>query len=141
MTDELKQWEYDKGYAKGYSDGRASLIEEPKWIPVSDKLPNFNDIVLASADSDYDELRVIITVYSGEEFWFNGKIKAWMPLPEPYKVESEDKRMTLEENIKIILKYHFDIARDEIIEAATKRIMVQIERQKDELPKGDTDGK
>ena len=28
MTDELKQWEYDKGYAKGYSDGRASLIEE-----------------------------------------------------------------------------------------------------------------
>lgn len=37
--------------------------------------------------------------------------------------------MTLEENIKTILKYHFDIARDEIIEAATKRIMVQIERQ------------
>ena len=28
MTDELKQWEYDKGYAKGYSDGRASVIEE-----------------------------------------------------------------------------------------------------------------
>ena len=28
MTDELKQWEYDKGYTKGYSDGRASLIEE-----------------------------------------------------------------------------------------------------------------
>ena len=28
MTDELKQWEYDKGYTKGYSDGRASVIEE-----------------------------------------------------------------------------------------------------------------
>lgn len=28
MTDELKQWEYDKGYTKGYSDGRASLVEE-----------------------------------------------------------------------------------------------------------------
>ena len=32
MTDELKQWEYDKGYAKGYSDGRASLIEELEKI-------------------------------------------------------------------------------------------------------------
>ena len=32
MTDELKQWEYDKGYTKGYSDGRASLIEELEKI-------------------------------------------------------------------------------------------------------------
>lgn len=59
------------------------------WIPVTDRLPNFNDIVLASTDSDYDELRVILTVYNAEEFWFNGKIKAWMPLPKPYNEESE----------------------------------------------------
>ena len=67
--------------------------QEPKtrhWIPVSERMPNFNDIVLASTDSDYDELKVILTVYEGEEFWFNGKIKAWMPLPKPYKAESED---------------------------------------------------
>ena len=32
MTDELKQWEYDKGYTKGYSDGRASLNEELEKI-------------------------------------------------------------------------------------------------------------
>ena len=31
MTDELKQWEYDKGYTKGYSDGKASLIKETKY--------------------------------------------------------------------------------------------------------------
>ena len=31
MTDELKQWECDKGYTKGYSDGRASLIKEIKY--------------------------------------------------------------------------------------------------------------
>lgn len=66
------------------------IVAQAQWIPVSERLPNFNDIVLASADSDYDELRVILTVYSGEEFWFNGKIKAWMPLPEPYKAESEE---------------------------------------------------
>lgn len=68
-----------------------SLQKEPKWIPISERLPKFNDIVLASSDSDYPELRVILTVYSAEEFWFNGKIKAWMPLPEPYKEESEVK--------------------------------------------------
>ena len=32
MTDEIKQWEYDKGYTKGYSDGRASFIEELEKI-------------------------------------------------------------------------------------------------------------
>jgi len=68
------------------------VTPQPKWIPVSERLPNFNDIVLASADSDYDELRVILTVYGGEEFWFNGKIKAWMPLPKPYKIESEEEK-------------------------------------------------
>lgn len=68
------------------------ISQEPKtrhWIPVSERMPNFSDIVLASTDSDYDELKVILTVYEGEEFWFNGKIKAWMPLPKPYKAESE----------------------------------------------------
>jgi len=70
--------------------GAIELLEQTRWIPVSERLPNFNDIVLASADSDYDELRVILTVYNAEEFWFNGKIKAWMPLPEPYKAESEE---------------------------------------------------
>ena len=28
MIDELKQWEYDKGYDKGYSDCEASLNEQ-----------------------------------------------------------------------------------------------------------------
>lgn len=71
--------------------GAIELLEQTRWIPVTDRLPNFNDIVLASAESDYDELRVILTVYNAEEFWFNGKIKAWMPLPKPYNEESEDK--------------------------------------------------
>ena len=41
--------------------------------------------------------------------------------------------MTLEENIRAILECNFIIAKEEIIEAATKRIMEQILRQKDEL--------
>ena len=60
-----------------------------EWIPVKERKPKFNDIVLASTNSDYDELRVVLTVYKADEFWFNGAIKAWMPLPEPYKEEEE----------------------------------------------------
>lgn len=37
--------------------------------------------------------------------------------------------MTLEENIRAILECNFVIAREEVIEAATKRIMEQISRQ------------
>ena len=37
--------------------------------------------------------------------------------------------MTLEENIKAILECNFSIARDEVIDSATKRIMEQISRQ------------
>lgn len=72
-----------------YKGAKIDFHCRPMWIPVSEGLPNFNDIVLASTYSDYDELRVILTVYNGEEFWFDGRIKAWMPSPLPYKVESE----------------------------------------------------
>ena len=66
-----------------------SVEKTAEWIPVKERKPKFNDIVLASTNSDYDELRVVLTVYKADEFWFNGAIKAWMPLPEPYKEESE----------------------------------------------------
>lgn len=67
-----------------------ALEQEPRWIPVSEMLPDFNDVVLASTDSNYDESKVIIIVYNADEFWFNGRIKAWMPLPKPYRAESEE---------------------------------------------------
>lgn len=43
--------------------------------------------------------------------------------------------MTLEENIKAILECNFAIAKEEVIEAAARRIMEQISRQKNE-PEG-----
>ena len=65
---------------------------DTEWIPVSERLPNFNDIVLVSVDCDYPELKVVLTIYQADGYWFDGKIKAWMPIPEPYKAESEDKK-------------------------------------------------
>lgn len=43
--------------------------------------------------------------------------------------------MTLEENIRIILECGFLIAKEEVIESVTKRIMEQISRQESEALK------
>ena len=62
------------------------------WIPVSKKMPNFGDLVFASTDSDYEELKVIITVYECQEYWFNGKIEAWMPRLKKYDPQESEER-------------------------------------------------
>jgi hypothetical protein len=72
-------------------------LPEPKWIPVSERLPedghsvlfcdNNNDIMVGyhvkgrpdthfSQDGTYEDMK---------------NVRAWMPLPEPYKAESEDR--------------------------------------------------
>jgi hypothetical protein len=70
-----------------------------KWIPVSEKLPEEGKTVMASTNYGiYPEAR-----YSkkygwrwpwevGEDYWTEivDDVEAWMPLPEPYKAESEN---------------------------------------------------
>ena len=67
MTDELKQWEYDKGYTKGYSDGRASLIEELEKIKAKiDNLKKAHHIWLIDQDVLIDECSEIIDEHISE---------------------------------------------------------------------------
>ena len=83
---------------------------EPRWIPVSERLPEVNQRVLVtsygrvcyammtSADGNsghpvfrlQDSLneRVVCETTVHSEFT-TSRIIAWMPLPEPYKTESE----------------------------------------------------
>lgn len=71
--------------------------ERREWIPVSERLPETDEDVLITDG---------VTVYIGwmidatdrqwradsEDNYFINDVIAWMPLPEPYKVESEDKK-------------------------------------------------
>ena len=61
--------------------------EKTGWIPVSERLPEESKrYVVATKYND-----VMTDFYTGEGFLGDGII-AWMPLPEPYKAESEDKK-------------------------------------------------
>lgn len=80
----------------------------PEWIPVSERLPKACGmyIVTRKIYECPDTIPIIIS----DESWFDGQntwhndnrinhnreylsdVIAWMPLPEPYKGESEDKK-------------------------------------------------
>ena len=73
-------------------DMAISALSENKgeWIPVSERLPEIGDTVLCSVKTpECIYHHIIICKYCAEDFWKDGTIRAWQPLPEPYKAESE----------------------------------------------------
>ncbi len=67
--------------------------QEPKWIPVSERLPeNRNQEVLISLEWGIDIGRYSDGEWSSE--WINhyddGNVLAWMPLPTPYEPQEID---------------------------------------------------
>lgn len=107
---EIYEKAYKEGYDKGWSDG--NFIGANRWIPISERLPEVNQRVLVtsygrvcyammtSVDGNsgnpvfrlQDSLneRVVCETTVHSEFT-TSRIIAWMPLPEPYKTESEAK--------------------------------------------------
>lgn len=69
-----------------------ALEQEPNWIPVGERLPkeSLNSVIGWDACRE----RCVFVQYINGHFQITGKnesfnIKAWMPLPEPYKAESD----------------------------------------------------
>ena len=60
-----------------------ALEQEPKWIPVSERLPEKGGLYLV-----YTEEQPFVCPFKDGEFFID-EVLAWMPLPEPY-AESED---------------------------------------------------
>lgn len=61
-----------------------------RWIPIIERLPERDVLVLCSIRDGCSDYRVIISKNDGAYWWNDGTIEAWMPLPEPYKAESEE---------------------------------------------------
>lgn len=75
--------------------------QEPRWIPVSERLPEKNGAYLAYIiNPSDDECRYIMTCeyfvndpyhWCPDDETASHNVVAWMPLPEPYKAEGSDK--------------------------------------------------
>lgn len=84
-----KELRNEKQYSS--ADKLLPIIEEAKkdgWIPCSERLPEEEGMYLITSNL-FGSLEVQYVFYSEnvQMFVCNGTPVAWMPLPEPYKVE------------------------------------------------------
>ncbi len=73
------------------------LKESQRWIPVEERLPKEDDLVLVAVNGIYNHITFSDAIELGEfcsdgtwfidgyPDWDNPNIAAWMPLPEPYQ--------------------------------------------------------
>lgn len=77
------------------------LEQEPRWIPVSERLPKAGEYIGDVAkyylvQNEYGDM--LVARYTHSEYWeqiyqfqpIGDKIVAWRELPQPYKAESEE---------------------------------------------------
>ena len=66
-------------------------LEQTRWIPVSERLPKEMGTYMTTIDYGEHGLVTGQRYYHGEGLRWNDEcVIAWMPLPTPYKAESEE---------------------------------------------------
>lgn len=89
----IKALTYDRQqYEEGY---RNAMKQMPKWIPVSERLPeNMNRVLIAKRIIDEETVVDIGWYFAGEKTWYTNEfvvadVVAWMPLPDCYVEEQK----------------------------------------------------
>jgi hypothetical protein len=112
LRDEYGDYCDQTEYEKAFDMAIKALEQEPKWIPVSERLPDEREKCLVAFKGGYVGIMCYASdLYRVDEYdfcdekgkagWFDydrelghysrDDVIAWMPLPTPYKAESEDK--------------------------------------------------
>ena len=89
----IKALQYDRQqYEKGYQDG----LNADKWIPVEERLPEEATTYLVTEEITICSKKQYIVedrLFGTEKEWLcpsNRKVRAWQPLPQPYKKEGAE---------------------------------------------------
>lgn len=90
VTATKQAYALDKARSDGYYDALKRMSD--KWIPVSEKLPDENVYCLCCDEEGYMAIGCISKwskQWSFDDPEIDIDVIAWMPLPKPYKAESE----------------------------------------------------
>ena len=82
---------WDEKKCKEIVEALEEWEEQESWIPVSEKLPeihNCSDNYLVTLKRGGVHI-AMFTECDGKHWWTYDDVEAWMPLPKPYKTESE----------------------------------------------------
>ena len=94
----LKEFEKGTENLYGRIDKLPSVTQKSGWILVSERLPEDRQEILFSTKTDrvycgryyLDKTCQNWYSFKDEMFAYDNAVTAWMPLPEPYKAESEE---------------------------------------------------
>lgn len=68
--------------------GIKALEQEPRWIPVTERIPEDKQRVIVTRKSGTVGYISWNTWWNEQTNYHNDKVIAWMPLPQPYNRES-----------------------------------------------------
>ena len=95
LNQEIQTWENEcqskHPVKEALYAARRALEQEQRWIPVTEGLPKKDGLYLVSVKNDHLRRYSKTCWYSNKNWFARQDVVAWMPLPQPYKAESEDK--------------------------------------------------
>lgn len=94
LNQEIQTWENEcqskHPIKEALYAARRALEQESRWIPITERLPNKSGRYLVSYNSGYVAMALYYESVSKWGATTTERIVAWMPLPQPYKAESEE---------------------------------------------------